>query len=277
MSVEKFIQLFRSRINVATQKISLLLLIFMPIPAMSYPAGGYTESCRDISVNGTSLTATCKDIAGNWASQSTILNYARCGEYIFNQNGVLKCQPDKRSPEGTYRSTCTDIQLDDDDILFAICKKIDGSRAISKLQISACRGNISNIDGHLSCDAAGPAGSYTQTCWNIRNEAGSLKAICRTRNGDMVETEMKGSALYDCTTKKGELTNNDGHLQCYVHNSYPGSPGGVPPCQPGNPSGTANCGVQFSIPSQFPSSSPSIYEPKFKITTVNERVNSLQK
>jgi len=58
--------------------------------AQAPPPGSYTQSCWDIRMQGTTLTAVCRR-AGGRGEQQTALNVARCVGDIGNNNGRLQC------------------------------------------------------------------------------------------------------------------------------------------------------------------------------------------
>lgn len=73
----------------------------------------------------------------------------------------------------------------------------------------------------LSCSAyaqAPPAGSYQQSCSNIRMQGSTLTAICRTGDGRGVQTAL---GVANCV---GDIGNNNGQLQCNggQPSAYPG-------------------------------------------------------
>ena len=225
-------------------------------PAASNPPGGYAQSCRDISVTGTVLRATCKNMAGNWASPSVLPNYAACVGDIFNYDGILKCAG-AAPPGGTYRATCSDLNLDNSGNLYGRCKKIDGSRVISTLNVSGCRQNIANIDGHLRCDGVGPVGSYAKTCWNIRTDNATLRAECRTRNGGVKATQLDEVAWHRCQEKGADIANTDGVLGCQFGMGSSAQGGGGNGCPFGNPGRDPNCGVTLN-PNPTPPVGPGV-------------------
>ncbi len=57
----------------------------------SYPSGSYQASCRDIRMNGSTLTATCGSNDGFW--RRSYLDLSRCyrTDNIANINGQLRC------------------------------------------------------------------------------------------------------------------------------------------------------------------------------------------
>lgn len=58
--------------------------------AQAPPSGSYQQSCRDIRMQGTTLTAVCRRANGR-GDQVTALNVARCAGDIGNNNGQLQC------------------------------------------------------------------------------------------------------------------------------------------------------------------------------------------
>jgi CVNH domain len=55
------------------------------------PRGDYKRTCRNMSVNGDRLYATCEKVDGGWRSTS-LKHFDRCQSMIVNDNGSLRCQ-----------------------------------------------------------------------------------------------------------------------------------------------------------------------------------------
>jgi hypothetical protein len=112
--------------------------------ALAAPAGSYEKTCTDISVDGTTLNATCKTF--NQQPMKTSLPYfASCVGDIGNINGTLACA----GPNGSYALTCTDATVKGD-TLTARCKKRNGEVVDSSLKgFQGFQGNINNCDGKL--------------------------------------------------------------------------------------------------------------------------------
>ncbi len=94
----------------------------------------------------------------------------------------------------------------------------------------------------LSCSAyaqAPPAGTYRQSCSNIRMQGSTLTAICRSGDGRGVQTAL---GVAGCV---GDIGNNNGQLQCnggqpsaYPQRGYGQAPGpGYPPSGYASPPG----------------------------------------
>jgi CVNH domain len=55
------------------------------------PPGDYKRTCRNMSVNGDRLNATCERVDGGWKNTS-LKHFDRCQSMIVNDNGNLRCQ-----------------------------------------------------------------------------------------------------------------------------------------------------------------------------------------
>jgi len=129
--------------------------------AAQTPRGSYRETCRDTTVRGSTLYASCKDTNNNW-HPTQLNNFERCGGQIQNLNGNLACPhggghghgygygSGPSAPRDTYRQTCQDIHTDGN-TLKAKCQKVDGGwRDTSLNNYNRCQ-RIVNEDGHLRC------------------------------------------------------------------------------------------------------------------------------
>lgn len=241
---------------VALGCVSALLLGIGTARAAPNPPGSYTQTCRDIFVNGTSLVASCKDFHGNWPSRgttTTLQTYTSCVGDIFNSGGRLTCALAK-PPPGSYQKTCNDLNFDANQHLNAQCRDFSGNLVATGLDTKKCRDDISNVDSHLNCNTGSvraPAGSYLQTCWNVVADASSLSATCRTSNGgNKGKTVLSGLSYSNCIQSHWEIVNQEGSLGCQTPP--------IPPiqCPPGNPNQEPNCGPSVvpvpSPPSPFP-------------------------
>lgn len=122
-------------------------------------------------------------------------------------------------PQGSYQQTCKSIRMRGD-TLSAKCKNTSGHWAKTSLRdADRCTGDITNIDGQLTCGGYGhperdiarglPQGSYTATCNHVRIEGNSLRASCQNSGGQWVDTSLNDYAR--CT---GDITNVEGQLTC---------------------------------------------------------------
>ena len=122
-------------------------------------------------------------------------------------------------PQGSYQQTCKSIKMRGD-TLRAKCKNTAGRWVKTSLNdVDRCTGDITNIDGQLTCGGYGhperdaergaPAGTYTQTCNHVRMDGDTLRARCQTSGGQWVDTSLNDYAR--CT---GDITNIEGQLTC---------------------------------------------------------------
>ncbi len=128
------------------------------------PSGSYQQTCRDIRVNGDTLTASCQDSRGRW-SYST-LNFRDCRGDIGNSNGRLLCSWGGgggggggwgQLPSGSYQQTCRDARVSGS-TLTASCRDDRGRWTYSTLNFRDCRSDIGNANGRLVCGWNGGGG-----------------------------------------------------------------------------------------------------------------------
>ncbi|NEU71057.1 CHAT domain-containing protein [Hassallia byssoidea VB512170] len=98
----------------------------------------YQKSCRNISINGDELSATCPQSNGSYKQTSIrVLG-------IENSNGELKYYPNPRTAS-TYQGSCHNISISGD-TLSATCTQGNGSHKQTSIRILG----ISNNEGNLS-------------------------------------------------------------------------------------------------------------------------------
>lgn len=143
------------------------------ITCQAQPGGSYRQTCRDVRVHGSTLSATCQDQGGNWRN-TELRNFDRCNGEIQNLNGNLSCtggnygdrrdhdydrdrdhdrdhdRDYNRYPRGSYSQTCSNIQVNGN-TLNATCQKKNGrTRNTSLRNFRDCR-DIENDNGKLRC------------------------------------------------------------------------------------------------------------------------------
>ena len=110
--------------------------------------------------------------------------------------------------QGTFTQTCYGWSVSNS-VLTAHCKTMDQRIITTQLfSVSSCRGDIWNYDGHLMCNP-GKDGSYLQTCSEARLNRDNLSALCRKKDGSFLRSEL--GRVNSC---RGDLSNNDGRLEC---------------------------------------------------------------
>ena len=158
---------------------ALALGLGVAITCQAQPGGSYRQTCRDVSVNGSTLRATCQDQGGNWRN-TELRDFDRCGGEIQNLNGNLSCSGGNGYGQGGNYGDRRDGDRRDRDH--------DGDR---------------DRNGYN-----GPQGSYTQTCSNIQVNGNTLQASCQKRNGKMKNSSLRN--FRDCR----DIQNDNGKLRC---------------------------------------------------------------
>jgi hypothetical protein len=65
-------------------------------------------------------------------------------------------------PQGSYRSSCTDVRVDDR-TLTAVCRIADGREQRTSLtDVNRCVGDIANDNGSLTCSHGQPMAPYRE-------------------------------------------------------------------------------------------------------------------
>lgn len=194
--------------------------------ALDNPPGTYQQTCRSIKMHGNQLRAKCQDTSRHWVKTSLDDAY-RCTGDITNINGQLTCggygHPERDiargAPQGSYMQTCNGVRMDGDS-LRARCQGSNGQWIDTSLDnVSRCTGDITNIEGRLTCGGYGnpqrdiakgaPAGSYMQTCNGVRMNGDSLRARCQTSDGRWLDTRLDNYSR--CV---GDIVNDEGRLEC---------------------------------------------------------------
>ena len=203
------------------------------------PSGGYTQTCRDVRVRYGALRALCQDRTGAWVDTS-LDAFSRCNGVIQNIDGQLRCvtnherdhdryrdwdrdhdrdrdhdgDRDRRNaPRGSYSESCREIETRGDS-LRAVCQTVNGNWVETRINdYDRCIGDIVNDDGRLECTRRGgrlvPAGSYSQSCRNVYVRSDNLRAMCQSRDGRWVWSELR-----DWDYCRRGIVNDNGNLRC---------------------------------------------------------------
>lgn len=130
------------------------------------PTGSYRDSCENVTVYATTLSARCDH------NDSSLANYANCSTDIANTNGQLVCTP---IPDGSYQDSCSNPSVYAT-TLSARC----GSNNLSLTGFANCA-DIGYQNSQLVCTAI-PTGSYQDSCSNTSVYATTLSATCGGNN-----------------------------------------------------------------------------------------------
>jgi hypothetical protein len=165
------------------------------------PMGSYRSSCRNITIEGSTLLAECRDNFGRWR-YTELPGYRSCRD-IVNANGILRCSRDDydgdddhgddddadgRLPGGSWRYSCQNGHVYGN-VLYATCRDASGSWRASTLDLRYCRNNVVNQNGRLVCMGPGSGGGYQRiTLYKHSNYSGSS----RTFSGDIPNLSAHG-------------------------------------------------------------------------------------
>lgn len=159
------------------------------ITCQAQPGGSYRQTCRDVSVHGSTLSATCQDQGGNWRN-TELRDFDRCNGEIQNLNGNLSCSGGTGGsgygPGGNYGDRR-------DDHRDADRRDHDGDR---------------DHDRSYRNGYNGPRGSFSQTCQDIHINGNTLEASCQKKNGKMKNTSLRN--YQGCR----DIENDNGKLRC---------------------------------------------------------------
>ncbi len=193
------------------------------------PAGSYLESCVNINISGTTLSAFCTTKKSRYGSysyrKSTLEELDRCIGDISNLEAKLTCQKSGNVPSGSYMRTCTNPSLSGN-TLSAVCEYVmssSGDRRTKETtleQTDLCVGDISNHDGYLTCEKSNaPPGSYLQSCVNINVSTTTLTARCRKETSYGHTWPKPTLREFDRCT--GDISNFHGILTCQKSGNVP--------------------------------------------------------
>jgi len=113
--------------------------LFMALGFFSAPAsalGGFSQTCYDASISGSTLTASCEKADGYTMNTSSI----NLNSTIENIDGSLKWQPDN------FIETCRNTKLVGGDIMDAECKTRSQRWNSTSINLDD---HIANINGVL--------------------------------------------------------------------------------------------------------------------------------
>jgi len=202
----------------------LSLATGIAVNAQYLPSGSYQASCRNISLTGNQLSASCTDPQGRWIFSGINVGTCRYGD-IANRNGYLHCNHHHGGgnammmPQGSYQQSCVNATMRGP-VLSASCTAPAGNRIYSSLNVTQCGGgNVRNQNGYLACGAGSgppnpgysylPPGSYQQSCSNAYMDGGVLTATCPSPNGARYTTQI---VVRSC--RGGGIANRNGRLAC---------------------------------------------------------------
>ena len=207
------------------------------------PAGGYSQTCRDVHVRYGALRARCQNRDGAWV-ETSLDAFSRCNGVIQNIDGQLRCTTNREgdhdrdrdwdrdrdhdgngdrdrdhdgdrgfAPRGSYSQSCREIHAQGNS-LRAVCQAVNGNWIETRINdYDRCVGEIVNDDGRLECTRRGgklvPVGSYSQSCRNVYVRGDDLRGMCQSRDGRWLWSELR-----DWDGCRRGIVNENGILRC---------------------------------------------------------------
>ena len=105
--------------------------------------GSYTESCSQIALEGSTLSAVCKTRSGAMVG-TTLVKATSCQGDIPNWNGNLSCM----KPGGSWAETCEGLSVDQNSgEITSNCRRRDQS---INTAVSKPSGSLTNCNGYLT-------------------------------------------------------------------------------------------------------------------------------
>lgn len=219
--------------------LAVALVPWSPALAQYYPQGSYQQSCTNLRMNGPVLSAVCN--GGSGGSVRSSIDTSTCPNgFIENRNGYLACNGSSGGgmqlplPAGSYRQSCQNVSMRGS-VLRGRCQSSNGGLVASRLDIRSCppRSQVGNINGNLVCQGGGygggyrpgggynpgfagtlPAGSYQQSCRNLRMDGAYLRGACQYPNGGY----NNNASVNVSRCRPGSPINNvNGFLECAAY------------------------------------------------------------
>ncbi|MFO1056993.1 MAG: CVNH domain-containing protein [Dongiaceae bacterium] len=184
------------------------------------PGGSWQQTCRNSSVQGGTLYASCQRSNGSWRDSS--INYRQCSNNaVANDNGRLVCENDYNGgggqmPGGSWQQTCRNSNVQGN-TLYASCQKMNGGWRDTSINYRQCNNwKVANDNGQLVCESdynggggQMPGGSWQQTCRNSYVQGNTLYASCQRRDGGWRDSSLN---YRQCNNNK--VANDNGRLIC---------------------------------------------------------------
>lgn len=172
-------------------------------------SASFQDSCRDIRISGSNLSARCLRERGSYVATSLEIRG------ITNVNGTLEYGRDGRG-RSSYQETCNDIRISGAN-LSARCQRADGSSNYTSITLRDIVNNNGRLEygrdgggngsgnggGYYPPPSSNNPASFQDSCRNIRVATTTLSAQCRDGNG----------RWRDSSVQIRGITNVDGNLE----------------------------------------------------------------
>ncbi len=181
------------------------------------PSGSYQQSCSNVQMQGSTLSASCSSNNGQRIYSS--LNVNGCNGDIANVNGYLRCNGsygyNGYNNGGYYGGSRNENDDENDD------RNDNGERHHHHHPNGNAYGYYGhgNNGGYYGNGGYGngnygyglPPGSYQQSCMNARMNGSVLSATCTAANGSYVNSSVD---VRRCQSRGSDIANRNGYLSC---------------------------------------------------------------
>lgn len=183
------------------------------------PSGSYLQSCNNVSMRGSTLSASCTSASGQHVYSS--LNVNGCNGDIANNNGHLTCNGSYGYNNGSGYGNGYGYNRNGNDN--------DDEQGDHHHHHHHPNGNAYGYYGNGNHDGSGngygyngngngygggygynlPGGSYQQSCMNARMNGSTLSATCTAANGSQTNSSLD---VRRCQSR--DIANRNGYLSC---------------------------------------------------------------
>ncbi len=178
------------------------------------PSGSYQQSCNNLRMNGSTLSASCT--AANGQRVYSSLNVNGCNGDIANNNGHLTCNGNYgyngngRQGYGNGYGRDRDNDNDNDNDGHHHHHHHNNGNGYynngGNNGYGYNNGNYGYNNGNYGYGV--PGGSYQQSCTNVRMNGSTLSASCTAPNGNRVYSTLNVSRC------RNDIANRNGYLRC---------------------------------------------------------------
>jgi hypothetical protein len=169
------------------------------------PSGSYQQSCTNVQMRGSTLSASCS--ANNGQRIYSSLNVNGCNGDVANVNGYLRCNGSYGYNNNGYGSN--NGRNDDED------ENGNGGHHHHHPNGNAYgyygNRNGGNDNGYGGNGYGLPPGSYQQSCNNARMNGSTLSASCTATNGQYINSSLD---VRRCQSRGTDIANRNGYLSC---------------------------------------------------------------
>jgi hypothetical protein len=166
------------------------------------PPGSYQQSCTNVQMRGSTLSASCSSTNGHQTYSS--LNVNGCNGDIANVNGYLQCNGSYGYNNNGYGNNGRNDNDGDENGNGEHRHHHPNGNAYGYYGNRS--GGYNNGYGYSL-----PPGSYQQSCTNAQMNGSTLSASCTATNGQYINSSID---VRRCQSRGSDIANRNGYLSC---------------------------------------------------------------